>query len=243
MIRSVPLIVVLAVCISCKPAQPQASKSTASGPRVRATVVSIRTTLEPEKRAVVHTLVIAGDRVRNTGEHDIWRLYDTKANTITIVDDVERTIRTEPLSAVVRRRAAANDGPIPTHFPRPRLVRMNDQKVLHGTTARRTVIESGAWRRELWMAEHPLIPRGLFAMMQASEKPSSPLAPMMSAVDEALTAERGFPLADRTTVPVGKGNMIVDRTVVSIAEREVPESLMVLPKVYKDVTPRPAPAP
>ncbi|HVE72049.1 MAG TPA: hypothetical protein VNI54_11835 [Thermoanaerobaculia bacterium] len=226
------LLVLLAVCISCKPAPQKPAKPAAAGPQVRATVVTIRTTVE--KRTVDHSLIIARNRVRFTGENDTWRVYDTKANTVTFVDDVAKTTLTEPLTSILAKRRAANAAAIPFELPRARLVRSKETQSLHGTTVRATVIESGAYKRELWLAEHPAIPRGLFAMMHASEKQSSPFAPMMSAVDQGLLAERGFPLLDRTTLG---SDVIVERAVTGIAQREVPEVLVALPKGYKDVTP------
>jgi hypothetical protein len=199
---------------------------------LRATVVTIRTTVE--KKTFDHTLVIAGNRARHTGEYDTWRLYDTKARTVTFVDDVAKTIRTEALDAIVRRRAAVNAAAIPLDLPRARFVRTNNTKAMQGATAREAVIESGDYRRALWLAEHPSIPAGLFAMMHISDTPSSPLAPMMSAVDAALANERGFPLLDRATI---KDEVVVERSVTGIAQRDVPEALLALPRGYKDVTP------
>ena len=233
----------VAVCISCKPSQQQpqqSAKPSAAGPQLRATVITLRTTVEPEKKSYDHSLVIAGDRARSTGEHDRWRLYDVKADTVTFVDDVEKTIRTEPMSAIVTRRRATNEAALPAHFRPALIARGGQEKPLLGVTARQLVIGSGGYRRELWMAEHPAIPRGLFAMMHASDNPSSPLAPMMRAVDQALFAERGFPLADRTEVPVANGKLVIERTVTGIAQREVPQSLFAIPKDYEDVTPKPA---
>ncbi|HUR79590.1 MAG TPA: hypothetical protein VM733_02415 [Thermoanaerobaculia bacterium] len=227
-------LVLLIVCIACKPAPPPPKKTAAAGPQVRATVVTIRTTVD--KRTIDQALVIAEGRARFTAENDTWRLFDTKKNTVTFVDDVEKTIRTEPLAAILARRSTTNAVTIPLELSPARFVRMNDTKQLQGTTARAAVIESGAYRRELWLAEHPSIPRGLFAMMHVSEKQSSPLAPMMKAVDAALATERGFPLLDRATL----GNdVIIERAVTAIAQRDVPESVIVLPKGYKDVTPAP----
>ena len=227
------LLLLVAVCLACKPAQEQPpAKPSAAGPQVRATVVTIRTTVGEKTHD--HTLVIAGNRARNTGEQDTWRLYDTKANTVTFVDDVERTLRTEPLSAIAARRRTANAANISAQFPRARLVRTKETKPLHGATARAVAIESGTYRRELWLAEHPSIPRGLFAMMHASDPTTSPLAPMMSAVDQALADERGFPLVDKATMG---GRVVVERTVTGIVQRDVPEALLELPKGYKDTTP------
>ena len=231
MSRHALLVTLIAVCLSCKPAPKQTAKP-AAGPQVRATVVTIRTTVD--KTNVDHQLVIAGDKARFTGEYDVWRLYDLKANTVTFVDDVARTMRTQPLQKILDDQRARNAASLGGNVPRARIERTTTSKVLHGTTARQAVIVSGTYRRELWLAEHPSIPRGLFAMMHASDPATSPLAPMMKAVDEELSAERGFPLEDRATL----GNQrIAERSVTSIAQRDVPQALVTLPKGYKDVTP------
>jgi hypothetical protein len=226
-------ILVIAVCLSCKPA-PQPAKPAAAGPQVRATVVTIRTTID--KKAHDDSIVIAGDRARSTGEHDTWRLFDTRARTVTVVDDVARTVKTEPLPAIVERRNTVNAAALPPHYPHAVFARTNEHRDLQGVRAQKVTIVSGGYKRELWLGEHPSIPRDLFAMMHASETPSSPLAPMMRDVDRELAAARGFPLLDRTTVPVGKGELVVERAVVAISQRDVPESMLALPKEYEDQT-------
>lgn len=228
-------ILLIAVCLSCKPATQQPAKpAAAAGPQVRATVVTIRTTID--KKSHDQTIVIAGDRARNTGEHDTWHLYDTKAKTVTFIDDVQRTIKTEPLPQIVARRNAVNAAALPAHYPHAKLARTNDRKTLQGVSAQKLTIASGGYQRELWIGDHPSIPRDLFAMMHASETPSSPLAPMMRDVDRELATVRGFPLLDRTTVPVGKGELVIERTVVGISQREVPESMLAVPRGYRDGT-------
>ncbi|HEX6098514.1 MAG TPA: hypothetical protein VF432_19515 [Thermoanaerobaculia bacterium] len=226
-------LLVIAVCLSCKPA-PQPAKPAAAGPQVRATVVTIRTTVD--KKTHDHAIVIAGDRARSTSEHDTWRLFDTKAKTVTIVDDVERTVKTERLPDVLQRRNTVNAAVLPPHYPHAEFARTNERRAMQGVTAQKATIVSGGYTRELWLAEHPSIPADLFAMMHASEAPSSPLAPMMRDVDRELVAARGFPFLDRTTVPVGKGELVVERAVVGISQREVPESMLAIPKGYEDRT-------
>jgi hypothetical protein len=228
-------ILVVAVCLSCKPAQQQPPKpGAAAGPQVRATVVTIRTTIDKKPRE--HTIVISGDRARSTAEHDTWRLFDTKAKTVTVVDDVARTVKTERFPAIVERRNAVDAAALPAHYPRAELTRTNERRAMQGVTAQKVTIVSGGYARELWLAEHPSIPGDLFAMMYASETPTSPLAPMMRDVDRELVAARGFPLLDRTTVPVGKGELVVERAVVGISQRDVPESMLAIPKGYEDRT-------
>lgn len=232
--RSLAFLLVIAVCVSCKPAQPGARSG--AGPQVRATVVTLRTTILPDDKTYTQTIVIAGDRARNTREHDTWRLFDTKAKTVTFVDDVARTVKTEALQEIVQRRNTANAAALPSHYPRATFTRTNERRTMQGAQAEKVTIASGTYRRELWLAEHSSIPRDLFAMMHASETPSSPLAPMMRDVDRALATERGFPFLDRTTVPMGEGALVVERAVVGISQRDVSESLLSIPKGYEDQT-------
>jgi hypothetical protein len=232
------LLLSIVACIGCQPGAPPAAAKKAAGPTVRATVVTIRTTMKPEDRTQTRTLVIAGDKARDTGEREVWRLFDTKANTVTFVDEIAGTFRTEPLKTILAKRRALTDDPLPPHYPRVRLLRPGTKRPLQGVAAELLVIECGAYKRELWLGEHPAIPRGLFAMMAASDPPTLPLAPMMRAVDEALITTRGFPLADHAEVPVSKDKVIVDRTVVGIAVRDVPQTVLAIPKGFRDVTVR-----
>lgn len=232
------LLLSIAICVACKPATPPKPAPKAVGPTVRATVVAIRTTQAPEGRTWTHTLVIVGDRVRDTSEQDVWRLFDTKANTVTFVDDIAKTFRTESLQTLIAQRRAVTKKALPPHYPRARLLRPGTKRSILGSTAELIVIESGTYKRELWLAEPRTIPRGLFAMMHASTPPTQPLAPMMRDVDDALLETRAFPLADRAEVPVSNSTLIVDRTVMSIATKEVPAALITIPKGYRDLTPK-----
>lgn len=232
----------LTIAAACKQSPSQPAKQPAARPQVSATVITIQTAVQPEKKNFTRTIVIVGDRARDTGEHDTWRLYDTKASTVTFVDDVGKTIRTESIQPLITRRSEALKGALPGHFATATYKRTKERKPLQGVTAGQVLIEAGAFRRELWIAEHPSIPGGLFAMMHASESLATPLAPMMRDVDESLVALRGFPLADRTSVPGVEGNLIVERTVTSIARQQVPEGVVALPRGYRDLTPKPPPA-
>ncbi|HEY0139260.1 MAG TPA: hypothetical protein VGF48_00110 [Thermoanaerobaculia bacterium] len=238
------LIVVLAIlCVTCKRApEKPATPAAGAGPQVRATVVTIRTTIAPADRTFEHTLVIANDRARHTGEQDSWRLYNLKERRVTFVDDVAKTHRTEPLSAMTRSRQAALAAALPPHYPRVALRPTNETRPLLGITAKQSVIELGAYKRQLWIGNHPAIPDELFAMMQLSDPPSSPLAPMMKNADAALSSVRGFPLLDRSEIKYGKTEHVVERTVLAVAQEDVPAALLEVPRGYEDVTPKPAPA-
>lgn len=235
------LLLLLAISVACKPAEKQPAAKPGAGPQFTATVLSVRTTVEPGNTVTNHEIVIANGRARSTGEQDVWRLFDTKANTVTTVDDVEKTYRTEQLPSLLNRRRAALAAAIPPHYPRATLTR-GERKPFLGASAQQHVITIGGYRRELWIADHPQIPDELFAMMIAGDAPSSPLAPIMRRVDEELLRVRGFPLADRAEVAFGDRKHVIERTVTGIASRAVPEALLTIPRDYEDKTPKPPPA-
>lgn len=236
------LILLAVLCVTCKPAPRQTVKPAAAGPQIRATVVTIRTVLEPAKRTFTHTLVILDGRARSTNEQDTWRLYDAKARTVTFVDDVARTYRTETFDEVLKGRRAVTTGALPIPLPPARFIATADTRPFLGVQARKSVIELGAYRRQLWIAPHPAIPEELYAMMQLSAPAPSPFAPMHRAVDEALAKVRGYPLLDRAEVVYGKQKNMVEHTVLGIAEQNVAGTLLSVPKDYTDKTPKPKPA-
>jgi len=197
---------------------------------MRATVVTIRTTIEPDKKTYTHAIVIADGLARNTGELDQWRLFDTKKKSVTFVDDIAKTTRTESFESLLEKHRAALAEDLPDHYPRARVT----------ADAKRVVIEVGNYRRELQLTENRAIPNELFAMMIASDSASSPLAPMMRASDDALTRTRAFPLLDHSEMPYGDKKRIVDRAVISIAQKNVAESMLRVPGGYRNVTPKPS---
>jgi hypothetical protein len=185
--------------------------------------VTIRTTIEPDKKTYTHAIVIANGVARSTSELDQWRLFDTKAKSVTFVDDIAKTTRTESFESLLKSHRAKLAEPIPLHYPRARVTR-NTAGLL---------IEVGNYRRELKLTEHRAIPSELFAMMIASDSASSPLAPMMRAADDALTGTRAFPMLDHSEMPYGDKKRVVDRAVISVAQRNVPASMLRAPAGYR----------
>ncbi|HVS30134.1 MAG TPA: hypothetical protein VMS98_01650 [Thermoanaerobaculia bacterium] len=245
--------VVMLLFVACKPAGKDAtSKGKAAGPQAAATVVEVKTTLQPSKSSSTHRIVIAGDLARSTAESGSWRLFDLKQNRVVRVDDTERTFRSEPFTVLVEHRRAALAQTVDERFPRAEYTETEESRPMLGVQARQSVVTMGRYRRELWIGAHPLIPPLLFALMLASEQPS-PLAPLQSAVDEGLLAARGFPLLDHAEVPVGKETLIVERIVTAVGRQEVPASMLQIPAGYRELpalTPpprrpvaRPAPPP
>jgi len=177
-------------------------------------VVTIRTTLQPQNKTFTHTLVIANGHARSGDEVDVWRLFDIRNKQVIFVDDLAKTVRKAPLATLIeeRRKELAK---APLH---PEFTVTGAKRVILGVTAAEHLVRAGGYERRLWIAKHPSIPDELFAMMQASA--STPA--------EALLQVQGFPLIDRAELPYGDKKMVVERSVVSIAQREVPESWLVL---------------
>jgi hypothetical protein len=229
LVRSKRIVAALLIlCASCKP-QPKkpAAVSIATAPQTRATVLTIETTILPSNKKIVHSLTIANDRARSGDELDRWRLFDLKANTVTFVDEINKTYRTEPIASLVKQHRAALAAAIPAYIPREQVA----------ASGGKIVIRSGGYTRTLSVAEHPLIPPQLFSWMVASDPSSSPYAPMMKAADEALLNVRGFPMSDHAEMAVDGKKLAVDRNVVKVEQKNVDANWLSVPRGFSESRP------
>jgi len=204
-------------------------------PTVRATVITIQTTIQPANKTYSHEIVIANNRARSTDEADQWRLFDFAQKQVTYVDDIAHTVRVQSFADAIASRRAAVARPVPDGMPRAQFVVTSAQKTLQGVATKQSVIRLGTYQRELWIGSHPLIPRGLFAMLQASEPAASPLAGVTRTADEALMEVQGFPLTDHAELPYENKKLVVDNTVVKIEQRDVPATLLMVSGKYSEV--------
>jgi hypothetical protein len=225
----------VAFLVACNP--PARTPATSSSePKIHATVVTIRTIIQPANKTYTHTLFIANDLARSGDEVDEWRLFDFAQKQVTFVDDLTKTYRIEPFADVIASHKAAVAKSGADGMPRAQLTVTNAQKTLQGLSAKQSIIRLGGYQRELWIASHPLIPRGLFAMMQASDPVSSPFAGVTRAVDDALLDVQGFPLADHAELPYENQKLVVDNSVVKIEQRDVPASWLKVEADYKNTS-------
>lgn len=214
---------------------PARRTSARRGPTVRATVITVQTTLQPADRTTAHTVFIAGSKARSTDDAESWRLYDTSAKTVTFVSDLERTWRTESMANLLARRRAVMRRPVDRELPRARFEETGAQRDILGTRATQSMIRLGGYQRELWFAQHPLIPDDLHAMMHVSGETSTRLAAIVAQADEGLTNARGFPFVDRAELPFGKSKMTVDRVVTAIQQKDVASSMFQIPAGYEEI--------
>jgi hypothetical protein len=230
----------LSLLFACnKPPSQAPSAPKNNGPAIRATVVTIQTTIQPANKTYSHEIVIANNRARSTDEADQWRLFDFAQKQVTFVDDIAHTVRVQSFADAIATRRAAVAHAVPDGLPRAQFVVTDAQKTLQGVPTKQSVIRLGGYQRELWIGSHPLIPHGLFAMLQASEPASSPLAGITRPADEAFLEVQGFPLADHAELPYENKKMVVDNTVTKIEQRDVPATLLAVNGKYSEVKPAP----
>ena len=204
-------------------------------PTVRATVITVQTTLQPANRTTAHTVYIADGKARSTDDAEVWRLYDTRSGTVTFVNDLQRAWRREPMTTLLARRRAALRRPVDRELPHAQFEATGAQRDILGSRASQSLIRLGGYQREIWFAQHPLIPDGLYAMMHASSEASTRLAAIVSEADEGLMNARGFPFIDRAELPYGKSKMTVERVVTAIQQKDVASALFQIPAAYEEI--------
>lgn len=120
-------------------------------PTVAATVITIQTTLQPEKKTFTHTIAIANGRARADNELDRWRLFDVDHDAITYVDDLAKTYYTTPVS----------------QSNAPQMIATGAKRVIQGVEASQFLIRMGGYQRELWIGTPRSVPPELFGMIDS----------------------------------------------------------------------------
>ena len=207
-------------------------------PQVRATVVTLQTTLLPQNKMVIHVLAIANGRARSSDEVDSWRLFDLNRDSVTFVDDIAKTYRTESFRSLLAKRREAVIAPLPEGIPAAKLSVTGAKRAILGAQASEVLLRLGGYQRDLWVANHPALPPRLYTLMHLSQPATSPFAPIMKEFDDALLNLRGFALADRAELAYGRSRMIVDTIVVKIEQRDIPESFLNVSSKYQEITPQ-----
>lgn len=240
--------ILLVFCIACKAPsakrEPEPVTTKTGGPKVHATIVTIESKLQPANRTLTHTLAIAGDRARSDDELESWRLFDLKENLVTFVDDLARTYRVESYPTLLARRRAVDDGSLPDGLPAAKFATTAMKRTLQGIETTQSLLTLGTYRRELWIGTHPAIPAQLFAMMVGSDSRSAQLAGLARNAESAMLDLRGFPLAEHAELLFDDNQkLVLDRTVTSIEQKDVPGALLSVPADYKQIPSQVPPQP
>lgn len=206
--------------------------------RIPATVLTVRTTVVPGDTAYIHKVVIAGTKARLGNELDRWRLFDLEAKTVTAVDAIAKTYRTEPFAKLLAERRRLLATPLPPSVPVARYERPEGEQVIAGIAAAPHAITMGGYRREIWISTQPTPADALFPMILATEPIGQPYAGVMRQAFAALVGQNGYPLLDRSEMRWDDKESIIEKRVVKIEQTTVPAAWLEIPPAFKDVTPR-----
>lgn len=206
-------------------------------PKTRATVITMRTTLQPGNQTIAQTIAIAEGKARVSTDSDTWRLLDFTQKRVTFVDTIAKSSRTEPFASLVARRQKALAASPRDGAPRVQAGPTGARRTIAGVPSSEWILREGAYERHVWIGRHPSIPDDLFAMLQSSGAPpsSSPAGPARAAV-EGLLRIPGFPMADHAELPYGKSRMMVDTVVLSVEQHDVPQSWFNVPPAERSAT-------
>jgi hypothetical protein len=211
-----------------------------SARRVPATVLTVRTTVVPGERAYLHKVIVAGSKARLGNEVDRWRLFDLEQRTVTTVDQVARTYRTDAWPELLRDRRRLLATPLPPHVPIARVERGTERQVIAGVAATPRRVVMGGYLREIWFSDEPTAADRLFPLIIATDPVGQPYAGVMRSAFPHLVVETGFPLLDRSTMRVDDTESIVDKRVIRIEQTTVPAVWVEVPPSFEDLTPKTA---
>ena len=197
------------------------AKAAVPVPQIQATVVTIRTTVQPPNQTTTTTLVIGGELARIANEVGTWRMFDVKNGRVAFVDDFAKTFRWVSLADLEQQPDPPDDG-----APRAQFTVTSVRRLILNIPATQAFVRLGGYQRELWIGSHPLIPGSLFPLIDASN----------GSTEHLLAGVRGFPLAEHAELPYGKSKLVVDREVASVERKNVPQALLQIPATYKDLT-------
>lgn len=202
-------------------------------PKIHATIVTIRTILQPANQIITHTVVIADGKARSSDEADRWRLFDFGRKEVTFVDEIAKSSRAESFASLMARHQKEIATPLPEGSPRAQFGPSGARRNIAGVAAAEWVLRIGGYERHLWIGRHPLIPDDLFAMMEASDITPSAMAGLTRPAQEMFLKTPGFPMADRADLHYDKRQMVADRSVTSIEQRDIPLSWLTVPAAYR----------
>jgi hypothetical protein len=229
------LALVVAACRGDRPREPAGPRPAAR--RVPATVLTIRTTVVPGDRAYLHKVIVAGTTARIGNEVDRWRLFDIEARTVTTVDEIARTYRTDAWAELLRDRRRLLATPMPPHVPLARFERGDERQVVAGVRAVQRRLVIGDYLREIWFSEDPTAADRLHPLIVVTDPIGQQYAGVMRIAFDQLIAENGFPMVDRSTMRLDGEESIVEKRVIRIEQTTVPAVWVELPPAFTDLTP------
>jgi hypothetical protein len=210
--------------------------------RIRATALVIRTNVLPERKGFIHLVVMANGKARIGNELDRWRLIDFQNNSVTFVDDITRTYRTESFPSLLRQKRSVIRRDLPEFVPAAEFFETDLERTFGSYPARLYAVRMGGYQRNVWMSTALDVPAQLFPLIIASEPLTTPYSPAMEDAFEGLLKLRGFPVIDRSDMVYRGEPRVIEKKLERVEQRNVPLSWFQIPASYTDLTPK-APMP
>ncbi|HVT43884.1 MAG TPA: hypothetical protein VMT00_05790 [Thermoanaerobaculia bacterium] len=221
--------------LGCRAVNRIVEQRAAEGPKVRAKVLTIRTTIHPEGKALLHQAVFAGDVIRLGSEVDHRRLFNVREQTVTFVDDIEKTYRTVRLADLVRERQQTLAAPMPVAVAPAQFVDSGTVGEISGFAVRRYVLRLGSYHRELWLSQDEIVPEAFFPLMISSEPISEPFAGVMGDAFRELIQLRGYPVLDQSRMKFGDQTLQIERKLEKVEEKMIPAAWVQVPREYRNL--------
>jgi hypothetical protein len=219
---------VLALALACREQEPPPPPPP---PSVAATVLVYETVVGHENRSFRWQVLTDGERVRFGDDADRWRLFDSRAKTITFVDQIRRTTRNVSFDEALAARTKLLAAPLPEGAPRAR--------VIDGRDALRVSVEAGGYRRTMHFSAAPILPASTSTMKWATDPIEAEYAGVIRDLMPAIVSKQGTLLSDRNEITYDGGAMSIETRLVSVTRSRLPKSLFVVPVGFRPGGPEP----
>lgn len=216
---------------------------------VQALMLVYETVIGPENRSVRFQVASDGTFVRLGNETENWRLFDTKARTITFVDQTAGTATEVTFDGALAERTALLATAPAEGTPTASIVEGPGEPE-RGKATHRIHITVGSFTREILLSKDPLLPGEFFAMKAVTEPLDPRYASIMKDVLPALVRQNGTLLSETNVLEIEGGGTVtattklVSVTTVQMSRKAfaVPDNIVVTKKVAEPPASTTAPA-
>lgn len=194
------------------------------------------TVVTPENRSFRWQVLTDGMHVRFGDEAESWRLFDTRAKTITFVDETRRTWRSVTFDEALAARRRLLETPLPEGAPRATVTEV-PLGIVDGRGATKVAVEADGYRRALVLSADPILPASTLAMKMVTDPLEPEYAGMLKDLLPVLLLKNGTTLSDRNEITWEGGAMAVETRLVSVKANTLPKSLFEVPAGFRTVAP------
>ncbi|MDX1582886.1 MAG: hypothetical protein R3338_04725, partial [Thermoanaerobaculia bacterium] len=183
----------------------------------------------PAGAETVDRIAVHEGRVRFPDERSIWRLLDVGARTITVVDEVNRTVTSRSFDEALEKiRKTARKA---TDLPVAEVAEKDEIESFAGFPAKRYDVTVGSgFEREMFVSERPLIHSDLFLLRLATDPISDENLPALRELIELFDDLDGYPVAERSRMIFDGVEYTITRQLIAVSDQSVPSSWFEIPE-------------